>query len=104
MADRCTEREHDNPQWFASTARSRGSPSAPWLYSRINLARDARIVGRVWKESPYFDEAEADIDVQWQELIWPFISGSDFTCVVDLLPATAATVRSFGTFRDDLHR
>jgi ubiquinone/menaquinone biosynthesis C-methylase UbiE len=57
---------------------------APWLYSRNNLARDARLVGKVWKESPYFDEAEADIDVQWQELIWPFISGSDFTCVVDL--------------------
>ncbi len=54
------------------------------------LAKLAWHVGRDWQGSPpYYDLAEADIDTQWQNLIWPFITTAsgppiDFSVTVDL--------------------
>ncbi len=37
-----------------------------------------------WSAGPYYEEAEAGMDAQWRDLIWPFIKECDFSGVVDL--------------------
>ena len=49
-----------------------------------NLPKLAKIVGGDWKAGPYYQEAEQVMEIQWKELIWPFIRDCDFSCVVDL--------------------
>ena len=39
-----------------------------------------------WSAGPYYEEAEAGMDAQWRDLIWPFIKGCDFSCVLELAP------------------
>jgi ubiquinone/menaquinone biosynthesis C-methylase UbiE len=49
-----------------------------------DLLRQARRSGDPFKGGPYYDLAETDMDWQWEQLIWPMISGLDFAVVVDL--------------------
>ena len=51
---------------------------------RQGLRQGAFTEGVIWAKSPYYDEAEAFIVDQWQQLIWPMIYDCDFSCVVDL--------------------
>lgn len=37
-----------------------------------------------WRNNPYYDEAEEKISLQWQNLVWPFISGSNFNVTLEL--------------------
>ncbi len=48
------------------------------------LTEIAAFVGNDWKNSPYYDEAESSMAVQWESIIYPFIEGSDFSKTVDL--------------------
>jgi len=48
------------------------------------LARLAEKVGTIWKQHPYYDLVEPYMEEQWVGTIWPYISGCDFSCVVDL--------------------
>ncbi len=48
------------------------------------LLRQARQSGDPFKHASYFAEAEPQMDALWQALIWPRISGLDFTRVLDL--------------------
>ena len=49
-----------------------------------DLADYANQVGRDWIYGTYYDEAEKAMDAQWAHFLWPYIEGSDFSCVVDL--------------------
>jgi SAM-dependent methyltransferase len=44
----------------------------------------AQQVGADWTEGSYYDDAEAAMEDQWSEIIWPFICHCDFTCVLEL--------------------
>lgn len=44
----------------------------------------AQVVGNDWTEGQYYDEAEASMDAQWANLIWPIIHGSDFSNVAEI--------------------
>lgn len=57
-------------------------PAAP--KRRKGLVERARESGDPFKEAEYFAAAEASMDAQWRDLIWPRISGLDFTRVLDL--------------------
>ncbi len=50
------------------------------------LLNDALSSGEPFRNAPYYDIAEPDIDEQWENLIWPFLKdkGIDFHCVLDL--------------------
>jgi hypothetical protein len=54
------------------------------LGDQERLLELARIVGDDWKYGPYYDEAEAAMEYQWQAFIWPMISGADFTCTIEV--------------------
>lgn len=54
------------------------------LQDHERLLELARTVGKDWTEGPYYDEAEAAMEYQWQALIWPMISGADFACTVEV--------------------
>lgn len=51
---------------------------------RERLLELAAAVGRDWTEGPYYDEAERALDLQWRQLIWPWIREADFTCTVEI--------------------
>jgi ubiquinone/menaquinone biosynthesis C-methylase UbiE len=84
--------QEDNPGFLSpSLARRvshppvRQSTPAPALASaKSQLQQLASYVGDDWKQQPYYDEAEAHMEKQWQQTIWPFIQESDFTTVLDL--------------------
>ena len=44
----------------------------------------AKTVGDDWKNVSYYGQAEDVMEGQWQSLIWPFIQGCDFSCVVEV--------------------
>jgi SAM-dependent methyltransferase len=48
------------------------------------LRKRASAEGAIWKNHPYFDQAEDSLLPQWTGLIWPMIEDCDFTSVVDL--------------------
>ena len=50
------------------------------------LLEEARSSGEPFRNGPYFDAAEPDMDKQWENLIWPMLKdrGIDFHCVLDL--------------------
>lgn len=52
--------------------------------NNATLPQIAQDIGKDWKQHSYYDEAEQAIDHQWNELVWPFIKGYDFSCVIDL--------------------
>lgn len=57
------------------------------LVARRDAARlrhAARASGDPFRESPYYEAAEPDMDEQWRDLIWPMIRDCDFTATVDL--------------------
>jgi len=62
----------------------RSSGTMPSQRDVDRLRTLAKTVGNDWTEGPYYDEAESVMDVQWQSVIWPLISGADFTCTVEL--------------------
>jgi protein-L-isoaspartate O-methyltransferase len=49
-----------------------------------DLVSRARVVRDDWRQGSYYDEAEAAMDEQWTELIWPVIDGRDFSSVVEI--------------------
>jgi len=49
-----------------------------------DLQAVAREVSENWRDTPYFDLAERDIDRQWDDLVYPLIDDCDFSVVVDL--------------------
>ncbi len=55
---------------------------------RQALSRIAQTSGHAVIISPeqrrYYEAAELAMDFQWENLIWPFLKGLDFTCVLDL--------------------
>lgn len=70
-----------------------------WLLDNLQLSQETddrqaerldeiqkvtRSIGDDWKTAPYYDIAEADMDEQWSNTIWPFISDCDFSSVLDL--------------------
>jgi SAM-dependent methyltransferase len=83
------ESYEENPGFLspALARRVHHSPTAPAAASTpVNspLQQLARHVGDDWKQQPYYDEAEAHMEKQWDQTIWPFIREADFTCVLDL--------------------
>jgi ubiquinone/menaquinone biosynthesis C-methylase UbiE len=40
--------------------------------------------GVEFRGAPYYDVAEKDIEWQWRDLIWPFISDADYSSALDL--------------------
>src|SRR3972149_1662035 len=53
---------------------------------RQQLLKKARASGEQFRNAPYYDVAEPDMDQQWENLIWPLLKnkGLDFRCVLDL--------------------
>ncbi len=49
-----------------------------------SLESRARALGENWRDSPYYDRAEPEMERQWAEQIFPLISDCDFSVVVDL--------------------
>jgi SAM-dependent methyltransferase len=52
--------------------------------STDNLEKLAKEVGNDWTHQAYYDAAEKGMDAQWSYFIWPYIEGSEFSCVMDL--------------------
>jgi ubiquinone/menaquinone biosynthesis C-methylase UbiE len=75
--------ENVTKQIPAAPARRATLATAP-NSTQSQIQRLADHVGRDWKQQPYYDEAEAHMDKQWQETVWPFIQKADFSCVLDL--------------------
>ena len=48
------------------------------------LREITRRIGDDWKESVYYDQAEASMPALWADLIWPLIADCDFSVVLDL--------------------
>lgn len=46
----------------------------------------ARAVGKDWVAGKYYDDAESDMEKQWSGVVWPIISGSDFSTILELAP------------------
>ena len=44
----------------------------------------AKRVGDDWVDGQYYDDAEKGMEVQWDNIVWPMIEGSDFSSTVDL--------------------
>lgn len=53
---------------------------------REDLLLLAKKIGDDWKQSPYYDDAEATLEADWTGLIWPLIHDCDFTTVVEVAP------------------
>lgn len=51
---------------------------------REDLLVKAKASGDQFRNAPYYAIAEPDMDLQWQNLIWPVIQKADFSCVLDL--------------------
>ncbi len=53
---------------------------------RYRLRELARLSGDPFRDGPFYDVAESDMDYQWDNLIWPVLKdkGIDFRCVLDL--------------------
>lgn len=51
---------------------------------RSKLDQIAREMGDVWKSQPYYAEAEAHMDRQWNNDVWPIIKECRFDRVIDL--------------------
>jgi ubiquinone/menaquinone biosynthesis C-methylase UbiE len=49
-----------------------------------DIQKVTKSIGDDWKTAPYYDIAEADMDKQWSDTLWPFISDCDFSTVLDL--------------------
>lgn len=49
------------------------------------LLEEAKASGEPFREGPYFDAAEPDMDLQWENLIWPILKerNIDYHCVLD---------------------
>ncbi|MBM3464262.1 MAG: class I SAM-dependent methyltransferase [Armatimonadetes bacterium] len=50
----------------------------------LRLSEITRRIGDDWKQAVYFDEAEADMESQWNTTIWPMIRDCEFTTTLDL--------------------
>lgn len=53
------------------------------------LATAAQQIGHDWKSCPYYNAAEINMERQWTEMIWPFLTGEregqiDFSTTVEL--------------------
>lgn len=51
---------------------------------RGDLVSVAAVVGRDWTHGVYYDEAEAAMESQWANVVWPLISRSDFGNVLEI--------------------
>lgn len=51
-----------------------------------DITQIAAIVGNDWVEGSYYDIAEPCMDAQWDHLIWPLISSSNFSTTLELAP------------------
>ena len=49
-----------------------------------DLAQAARAVGDFWRENPYYEAAEGEMDNRWQYLLAPWVADLDFRVCVDL--------------------
>jgi ubiquinone/menaquinone biosynthesis C-methylase UbiE len=53
--------------------------------SKSALERAVQHVGKDWQHAPgYYDAAEHEMDLRWEQLVWPFIHGCNFEICVDL--------------------
>ncbi len=67
------------------------------------LASYAHEVRDVWARSEYYAEAEAHMDQQWADLIYPAIQGSDFTRVLELAPGHGRNSEKLLPLATELH-
>jgi ubiquinone/menaquinone biosynthesis C-methylase UbiE len=44
----------------------------------------AEEIGRFWRDNPYYDLAEGEMDNRWRHLLAPWVAGLDFRVCVDL--------------------
>jgi ubiquinone/menaquinone biosynthesis C-methylase UbiE len=58
-------------------------PNETDLPNQTDLHGLAKQVGDDWAQGAYYDEAERAMGGQWRDLVWPIISGSDFSQTMD---------------------
>ena len=76
-----------HPLLFSQSAGIQSGPvitGAGPEVAEAQLRKLARQVGDEQKQSPYYEQAEKQMDTQWQTTIWPFIKNADFSNVLDL--------------------
>ena len=85
--------------------RSREAPAVP-----VPPPADDAFVRRHIEEcrqlhdgSGYYAIAEADMDQQWEQTIWPLIRGADMTCVLELAPGHGRNTRKLIGLAREIH-
>jgi ubiquinone/menaquinone biosynthesis C-methylase UbiE len=82
--------------------RKLASNSRNWAEQRFFPKRyNVRFTDQCW--DPYFNDAEAAMDGQWANAIWPAIEGSNFDSVLELAPGAGRNTAKLVTIAQKLY-